>query len=463
MANFTHNVITVSGLRLMSDCLALGAGIEFTHFGIGDGAIPAIPAAQTELVHHLFDVAVSRTMASAQDEGTAIVEGTYTNTTECGDFFEREIGTYARPAGTEIEPVLFSYQHAGDKADYIPTVGAGSVIRQSIVVSLAVGSADVLFTADPMGQVSRAELDQAKIDIENAKTELDRVSDGFVARAGDIMTGELSAPAFNGDLHGSADKWDGWTHYSSLESISKSLSSKSSLDEVCSAMVSNSIFIIVIAEQCSFAPAQGVLEIRKARGTTGDSATAQMSAGAGLVFTAYKTANGNFSPWYSAIGDQPGQGSFTFAWHAPIGYLMAHGQTVSRAQYPALFAAIGLTYTSVDDGVTFNLPDTRGMFLRGFDAGRGIDVGRNFATEQKGGVPNITGRFYADDSTAQRLNGAFYASKPAGTDIDIDSRNYNGYGGYYVNISAARCSDVYSSAVTEVRPCNLAVNYIIKY
>lgn len=495
MANFTNNVITISGLRLMSDCLALGTGIEFTHFGIGDGALPSIPANQEDLVHHLFNVSVSRTMASAQDEGTAIVEGTYTNTAECGDFFEREIGTYARPAGTDIEPVLFSYQHAGDHADYIPTVGAGSVIRQSIVVSIAVGSADVLYTADPLGQVSRAELEQAKNDMEmsvsdvenrlnefsenkakeianqmDATTEkmqaaqesLDRVSGGFVSRAGDTMEGELSAPAFNGDLHGSAERWNGWTLYNSIDSISKDLSTSSTIDELCSAMETPSMLILSVSEPCAFAPADsGVLEIRKTDGA----ATAQMSAVAGLVFTASMSANGKFSPWYSAIGAQPGQGSFTFADTAPIGYLMAHGQLVKRAEYPALFAAIGTLYgKDGDDSAYFRLPDTRGMFLRGFDAGRGIDAGRKFATEQMSGVPNISGIIYGaprDYASWVFGQGALYDAGPS------KYTALRGGGGGYprsvdIGFDASRSSVVYGDTA-EARPINMVVNYIIKY
>lgn len=496
MANFTNNVITVSGLRLMSDCLALGTGIEFTHFGIGDGALPSIPANQEDLVHHLFNVSVSRTMASAHDEGTAIVEGTYTNTAECGDFYEREIGTYARPAGTDIEPVLFSYQHAGDHADYIPTVGVGSVIRQSISVSIAVGSADVLYTADPLGQVSRAEIEQAKNDMEmsvsdvenrlnefsenkakeisaqmdettkkmqDAQKALDRVSDGFVSRTGDTMTGELTAPAFNGDLHGSAERWSGWTLYHSIDSISQDLSASSTIDAVCSAMETPSMLILSVSEPCAFAPADsGVLEIRKTDGA----ATAQMSAVAGLVFTASMSANGKFSPWYSAIGAQPGQGSFTFADTAPIGYLMAHGQRIKRDEYPALFAAIGTTYNADgdNDSAYFRLPDTRGMFLRGFDSGRGIDAGRKFATEQTAAVPNISGTLQVihtnDNSEITNATGAFRGG-------EITNKWGNGYAGLWsytlIDIDATRSSTVYNKNVNEARPVNLAVNYIIKY
>jgi len=48
----------------------------------------------------------------------------------------------------------------------------------------------------------------------------------------------------------------------------------------------------------------------------------------------------------------------------PPGSLAANGQSVSRAEYPKLFEAIGVTYGAVDAN-TFNLPDYRDRALYG--------------------------------------------------------------------------------------------------
>ncbi|ERE07216.1 phage tail protein [Pseudogulbenkiania ferrooxidans] len=66
----------------------------------------------------------------------------------------------------------------------------------------------------------------------------------------------------------------------------------------------------------------------------------------------------------------------------PSGWLVANGSAVSRAVYAALFAAIGTSYGAGDGSSTFNLPDLRGEFVRGWDAGRGVDSGRGFGTLQ---------------------------------------------------------------------------------
>ncbi|WP_208442322.1 phage tail protein [Bartonella raoultii] len=74
----------------------------------------------------------------------------------------------------------------------------------------------------------------------------------------------------------------------------------------------------------------------------------------------------------------------TFAMQAiPSGWLLCDGSAYSRSFYSDLFAAIGTTWGSGDGLRTFNVPDLRGMFLRGFDDGRNIDRGRSFASVQQ--------------------------------------------------------------------------------
>ena len=67
---------------------------------------------------------------------------------------------------------------------------------------------------------------------------------------------------------------------------------------------------------------------------------------------------------------------------APPGWLKANGAALSRTSYAGLFAAIGTTYGAGDGRTTFNLPDLRGEFIRGWDDGRGIDASRGFASLQ---------------------------------------------------------------------------------
>ncbi|MDH1106751.1 tail fiber protein [Pseudomonas otitidis] len=67
---------------------------------------------------------------------------------------------------------------------------------------------------------------------------------------------------------------------------------------------------------------------------------------------------------------------------APPGWLKANGDAVSRITYSKLFQMVGVSYGAGDGVNTFNLPDLRGEFLRGWDDGRGVDTGRLFGSAQ---------------------------------------------------------------------------------
>ncbi|AKZ65595.1 putative tail fiber protein [Sinorhizobium phage phiN3] len=75
---------------------------------------------------------------------------------------------------------------------------------------------------------------------------------------------------------------------------------------------------------------------------------------------------------------------------APSGFLKANGAAVSRTTYAALYAAIGTTFGAGDGSTTFNLPDLRGEFIRGWDDGRGIDVSRVFGSAQSANIQSHT-------------------------------------------------------------------------
>lgn len=66
---------------------------------------------------------------------------------------------------------------------------------------------------------------------------------------------------------------------------------------------------------------------------------------------------------------------------APTGWLLCTGQSVSRATYPALWTVLGLTYTAVNDGTTFQVPDLRGRIPLGKDSMGGSSANRVTAAQ----------------------------------------------------------------------------------
>lgn len=66
----------------------------------------------------------------------------------------------------------------------------------------------------------------------------------------------------------------------------------------------------------------------------------------------------------------------------PTGWLECNGAAVSRTTYANLFSTIGITYGAGNGVTTFNLPDLRGEFIRGWDNGRSVDPNRVFGSNQ---------------------------------------------------------------------------------
>tara|TARA_R100000426_G_scaffold32202_1_gene26439 strand:- start:553 stop:1695 length:1143 start_codon:yes stop_codon:yes gene_type:complete len=94
-------------------------------------------------------------------------------------------------------------------------------------------------------------------------------------------------------------------------------------------------------------------------------------------------ASGNLS--FAIVAGVPTGSVFCMAVATiPTGYLECDGSAVSRTTYSALFAIIGTAYGTGDGSSTFNLPDLRGEFIRGFDNGKGTDNGRAIASAQTG-------------------------------------------------------------------------------
>ena len=100
--------------------------------------------------------------------------------------------------------------------------------------------------------------------------------------------------------------------------------------------------------------------------------------------TTAKLADGSVTASKISAGAAVPSGAvFYFAANsAPSGYLEANGAAISRTTYSALFAVVGTTFGTGDGSTTFNLPDLRGEFLRGWDNGKGTDSGRTFGSFQ---------------------------------------------------------------------------------
>lgn len=141
----------------------------------------------------------------------------------------------------------------------------------------------------------------------------------------------------------------------------------------------------------------------------------------------------------------------------PAGWLKANGAAISRTTYAALFAEIGTLHGAGDGSTTFNLPDARGEFIRGFDDGRGVDPGRVLGSYQKG-----TGIAYDDANVVGvanlRATSAVY-NNPA--TFGADPAQLSDYPGTSMAAAGASTSPTHTLGMS--RPRNLAYLACIKY
>lgn len=136
----------------------------------------------------------------------------------------------------------------------------------------------------------------------------------------------------------------------------------------------------------------------------------------------------------------------------PTSWLECDGSAVSRTTYADLFGVISDDYGNGDGSTTFNLPDYRGEFLRGFDNGAGTDPDAGSRTNRGDGVTgDNVGTKQADELERHRHIISQTASRD-GTGGNQDKTGATG----------ARVSS-YTGGSTETRPTNVGVMWIIKY
>jgi hypothetical protein len=138
------------------------------------------------------------------------------------------------------------------------------------------------------------------------------------------------------------------------------------------------------------------------------------------------------------------------------GYFFCDGAAVSRTAYSGLFSAIGTTYGGGNGSSTFNIPDFRGMFLRGA-SGNAATLG----TKQGDAIRNITGHQWLRWGCLvpiEEVGGAGGALNGDGW-VDKQTQWHRGSACTHLSFDAARVVPT----ANENRPVNYAVHYYIKY
>jgi hypothetical protein len=130
---------------------------------------------------------------------------------------------------------------------------------------------------------------------------------------------------------------------------------------------------------------------------------------------------------------------------APAGWLAANGAAVSRSTYATLFAAIGTTHGAGNGSTTFNVPDLRGIFVRGSgdQTISGTLYSKAFALKEADALKTHTHTYQWKGTT---YGGAF-----------------GGNGGTWQLDSTQNTGNPSTGTSAETRPANIALLYCIKF
>jgi|SRR5919205_974092 microcystin-dependent protein len=153
---------------------------------------------------------------------------------------------------------------------------------------------------------------------------------------------------------------------------------------------------------------------------------------------------------------------------AGSGWLLCNGAAARSAQFPQLFAAIRAAHGNGSDDANpatdFNLPDLRGLFLRGVNGQKGQpfndpDAGARTANHPGGNSGNLAGSVqpqqvvgHTHAFTERRLE----AEGGSGFEGGGTTSNSNQGGGFPRNVTTS------AAGGSETRPNNAYVHWIIK-
>jgi microcystin-dependent protein len=152
----------------------------------------------------------------------------------------------------------------------------------------------------------------------------------------------------------------------------------------------------------------------------------------------------------------------------PDGWIMCDGRDLPIADFERLHKKIRFLWGNPGSG-RFRVPDLRGLFLRGGDAGSGRDPDRDRRTSihPGGAAGNEIGSYQPGEFKEHRHNITYTHNNVPVTANLLGAHNSAGgvgfnHGSYFTPVQIVAL-DVKQSGGAETRPANVYINYIIKY
>ncbi|EKS2122622.1 TPA: phage tail protein [Salmonella enterica] len=424
MATKYYAVLTNVGAAKLANATALGAQVEITQMAVGDGngVLPTPNPAQTALVHELRRKPLNSLSIDPNNANQIIAEQVIPE--DEGGWWIREIGLFDKDGD------MIAVANCAET--YKPQLQEGSgrvqVVRMILIVS---STAAVTLKIDPsVVLATRQYVDDQIIQV---KSYVDQKMAAHVAAAdphkqyapkeSPALTGRPTAPTAEGKDSSTQIANTAFVQAAIAALVGSSPEALDTLNELAAALGNDPNFATTVTNSLA-----GKMD-KSANGSDIENVSVflqNLGLGEGSALPV-----GVPVPWPSAT--------------PPTGWLKCNGAAFSAEEYPELAKA----YPGL------KLPDLRGEFIRGWDDGRGVDIGRILLSAQGDAIRNITGsitdiRFNVSAATAGVFTNTINGPASGDSAGSGSARN--------VIFDASRVVPTAS----ENRPRNIAFNYIVR-
>lgn len=413
-----YTLLTDIGAAKLASAAALGVPLKITQMAVGDGGgvLPTPSAQQTALVAEKRRAALNMLYIDPQNSSQIIAEQVIPETE--GGWWIREVGLFDETGA------LIAVGNCPES--YKPQLAEGSGRTQTVRMVLITSSTDnITLKIDPaVVLATRKYVDdkvlELKVYVDDLMAKHTAASDPhtqYAPKASPTFTGTPKAPTAEAGNN------------------STQLATTAFVQVAIAALVDSSPGAL-----------DTLNELAKALGNNPNFATTMTNALAGKMD---KSANGADIADISAFLNNLGLGAGSalpvgvpVPWPlttAPAGWLKCNGAAFTAAQYPKLAQA----YPGL------KLPDLRGVFIRGWDDGRGLDSGRAILS-------------YAADKLRKHTHALLFGNGDGGETPAVHEFYRKSSATVYFAYSGS--SGVYLSdeGQNETAPCNVAFNYIVR-
>ncbi|HBB6596297.1 TPA: phage tail protein [Escherichia coli] len=423
-----YAILTNQGAARLANATMLGSKLNLTQMAVGDanGVLPTPDPAQTKLINQKRIAPLNLLSVDPNNQSQIIAEQIIPENE--GGFWIREIGLY------DDEGVLIAVANCPET--YKPQLQEGSGRTQTIRMILVVTNTEAItLKIDPSVVLATRkyvddEVLELKLYVDDQMRNHIAAQDPhtqYAQKHNPTFTGEPKAPTPAAGNNTTRIATTAFVQAAITALINGAPATLDTLKEIAAAINNDPKFSTTINNALSGKqPLDETLTHLSGKDVAGLLAYLGLGEGSALPV-------GVPVPWPSAT--------------PPTGWLKCNGAAFSAEEYPELAKVYP----------TNKLPDLRGEFIRGWDDGRGVDVGRQLLSSQGDAIRNIEG--FADGGIGMSfdaIRGAFYdagtrsARMPNNT-TTIDKTDDLGFDASRVVPTA-----------NENRPRNIAFNYIVR-